>query len=310
MNLDSEYREGYLVSAEMKKVWAVELDLLKKLVDICKKHDLRVWIEGGTLLGAVRHQGFIPWDDDIDVSMPRPDYEKLKLICAEELEAPYFLQTAYNDEHYCCGHAQLRNSNTTGVRPSDCYRPYNQGIFIDIFILDGIPDDMAERKQLFKEVHRRLCRLKSIDYPILISGRLGLLFRKWWWRRKVSKYGFANLYKYVDDLLLQHSWENSQRVGYVCFGNENFVWDKHIYDHTAMLSFEGMQVPAPAGYDVYLKQVYGPNYMTPVQCPNMHGTVVFDTERCYRERMPEIRRAYRRSAMRRLWLKIKKCKSK
>uniref|UniRef100_A0AB33IYU4 Phosphorylcholine transferase LicD n=2 Tax=unclassified Prevotella TaxID=2638335 RepID=A0AB33IYU4_9BACT len=306
MNLDSEYRDGYLVSAEMKKVWAVELDLLKKLVDICQRHHLRVWIEGGTLLGAVRHQGFIPWDDDIDVTMPRPDYEKLKLVCAKELEAPYFLQTPYSDEHYYCGHAQLRNSNTTGVRPSDCYRPYNQGIFIDIFILDGIPDDMAERKMLVKQVHRRLTRLKSIDYPILISGRWGLLFRKWWWRRKVAKHGFANLYKYIDDMLLQHSWDESQKVGHVAFVGDRFMWDRCIFDRTAMLSFEGMQMPAPGDYDAYLKEVFGPDYMTPVQCSSMHGAVVFDTEYSYRERMPEIRRAYRRSALKRLLSKIRR----
>lgn len=304
MNLDSEYRDGYLVSVEMKKIWAIELDLLKKLVDICRKHDLRVWIEGGTLLGAVRHQGFIPWDDDIDVTMPRPDYEKLRLICAKELEAPYFLQTPYNDEHYCCGHAQLRNSNTTAVRPSDCYRPYNQGIFIDIFILDGMPDDMVERKQLVKNVRRRLRCLKSIDYPILLSGRLGLLFRKYWWRRQVMKYGFAQLYQYVDDLLLQHSWDDSRQLGHVAFAGDRFIWDKHIFDHTTMLSFEGLQVPAPGDYDAYLKVVFGPDYMTPVKCPNMHGAVVFDTDHSYKERMPDIRRAYRRSAVKRLLAKL------
>jgi len=74
--LQSEYRDGYFVDATMKRVWAVELDLLEQFQNICKRHSLKYYAIGGTLLGAVRHKGFIPWDDDIDVGMPRADYDQ------------------------------------------------------------------------------------------------------------------------------------------------------------------------------------------------------------------------------------------
>ena len=80
MNLEPETRNGYYISADMKKVWAVEMQLLKKLLEVCEKHHLRIWAEGGTLLGAVRHHGYIPWDDDIDMAMLRDDYDKLQAI--------------------------------------------------------------------------------------------------------------------------------------------------------------------------------------------------------------------------------------
>ena len=80
MNLEKETRRGYVISAEMKKVWAVEIELLKKLLNVCENNHLRVWAEGGTLLGAVREKGYIPWDDDIDMAMPRKDYDILRNI--------------------------------------------------------------------------------------------------------------------------------------------------------------------------------------------------------------------------------------
>ena len=79
--LEEEERDGYLVSAEMKKIWAVELDLLNEFMRVCKEHDIRWFADGGTILGAIRHNGMIPWDDDIDVCMYREDYEKLLDSC-------------------------------------------------------------------------------------------------------------------------------------------------------------------------------------------------------------------------------------
>ena len=76
-NLNEEIIDGHLVIEEDKKLWAVEMDLAEKLLNVCKKHDLKIWAEGGTLLGAVRHKGFIPWDNDMDFVMMRDDYEKL-----------------------------------------------------------------------------------------------------------------------------------------------------------------------------------------------------------------------------------------
>ena len=127
---DSFYQEeercGYLVSAHMKKVWAVELDLLYQLDQVCKKYGIKYYASGGTILGAERHKGMIPWDDDIDLMMLRDQYD---ILCshADEFKEPYFLQTFDTDEGYFRGHAQLRNSNTTGVLLSEVDPPGQRG---------------------------------------------------------------------------------------------------------------------------------------------------------------------------------------
>ena len=110
--LKSEIREEFFVDEKRKKIWAVELDILLLFDTLCKEHNLTYFLMHGTLLGAVRHKGFIPWDDDIDVVMPREDYDKF-LKLAGEIEQPYFLQTPITDEESGFSIAKLKNSNTT-----------------------------------------------------------------------------------------------------------------------------------------------------------------------------------------------------
>ena len=144
--LKEEVRQGYTVTEKMKKVWAVQLDLVHKLDTVCKKYGLRYFADSGTLLGAVRDKGFIPWDDDIDIVMLRRDYELLKKVADKEFRHPYFYQDMYRDEGLIRPHAQLRNSETTAYLPQEKNRPYNKGIFVDIFPLDILPDDEKTRK--------------------------------------------------------------------------------------------------------------------------------------------------------------------
>ena len=146
-----ETRCGYTVSAKMKRIWAKELDLLRVFADVCEKNDLEYFLDGGTLLGAIRHKGFIPWDDDVDVIMPRKDYDRLWKIANSCFEYPYFFQTSLSEKNFFRAHAQLRNSETTGFIQSDEKKDINKGIFLDIFPLDNVPSDKSEREHLKKK---------------------------------------------------------------------------------------------------------------------------------------------------------------
>ena len=112
---DEEVRCGYHVSSKMKKAWAVMIDLLVEFDRVCKKNGIKYFASGGTMLGAIRHKGFIPWDDDIDVMMFREDYDKLLEVGPREFQHPYFFQNKLTDP--CCVDifSKLRNSETTAL---------------------------------------------------------------------------------------------------------------------------------------------------------------------------------------------------
>lgn len=299
---------GFLVlseiMAELKDIWAVELDLLRVFLQYCERHGLRCWVEGGTLLGAVRHKGFIPWDDDVDLAMPREDYDRMCRIGNEGLEEPYFLQTAYSDTDYHRGHAQFRRSDTAAIRPSDCYQPFNQGIFIDIFPLDAAPDDRALVHEHRKRCLKILKLLKAKNTHCITSGRLTLVFRKLKARWMVKKMGWTTIYEKAEEEMRALARMPHTKVGELTSLGEDKLWDKSIFEETVMLPFENLMVPAPKGWDAFLRVSFGDDYMTPIQAPSMHGEVVFDTERSYKEVLPEVQRDYRRSMWRRLKKKV------
>ncbi len=142
--LDEEVRCGYTVTSSMKKIWAVELDLLAKFDEVCSKHAIQYVALWGTALGAVRHNGFIPWDDDIDVGMDRENYDKLCAIAPKEFKEPYFFQNALTDRAYFSPMARLRNSLTTAAIRGFDTLDYNNGIYIDIDILDGLAQSKVQ----------------------------------------------------------------------------------------------------------------------------------------------------------------------
>lgn len=280
---EEEVRSGYTVRKEMKKIWAVELDLMDRFLRACKKYDLKCYADAGTLLGAVRHRGFIPWDDDIDLVMFREDYDKMVALADREFEKPYFFQNAYSDEGYCRGHAQFRNSDTTGILgdEKDMCCKYNLGIFIDIFVLDGVVNN-----QLLLEVQKwKVFLEKGLMYHCLFGeGKRNN------WKHRLCKVAVQigwkgenrAIFKLMEDDLRRYPVDKCRLVAPLGFAFETKkrVRDKHLYDQEIWLDFEMMKIPAPAGYHEFLSARYG-DYMKPVKVPTTHGEVFFDVDRPY-----------------------------
>ena len=132
----------------LKRIQQLETDILKEFISVCQKLELNYFLLGGTLLGAVRHQGFIPWDDDIDIGMLRKDYEIFISKAPALLPSHLFLQTNVSDPAWYANFSKIRNNNTTFIETSSAHLPIHHGVYIDIFPLDDYPENKIKQKVL------------------------------------------------------------------------------------------------------------------------------------------------------------------
>ena len=132
----------------LRKAQLIMLDMLVEFDALCKRHQLQYWLDSGSLLGAVRHQGFIPWDDDIDISMPVEDYQQFLTIAQEALSSDIFVQTRQTDPHFKFDYTKLRSNRARIVEFHEKGRQvnYHQGVFVDIFPMLAIEDTVANKE--------------------------------------------------------------------------------------------------------------------------------------------------------------------
>lgn len=273
-----ETRCGHVVSKTMKKIWACQLNILELFSDVCSRNGLRFWLDSGTLLGAVRHKGYIPWDDDIDVVMFREDYDKLVNIAQREFTHPYIFQTAYTESNFVRGHAQLRDARTTAIIPCELHKDFNQGIFIDIFVMDNVPDDKREEDRQMYEAYKLRDRLEALARPVKCMESRAQLYAALKHRfRYPTRRAFRKLYKRYEDVFRQNPADTSSMIACTSWVYKSERRDRHLYDETIYLDFEYLKMPAPKGYDRLLTIQYG-DYMTPVMAPTCHGDIIFDPD--------------------------------
>lgn len=296
-NLEEEYRCGCLVSAEIKQVWNLQIQMSLEILDICKKYDLRIWAISGTMLGAVRHKGFIPWDDDMDFLMFRKDYDKLLDIASKELKEPYHFQCAYTENGYYRGHAQVRYDKTTMVIPSEANFgiSFHQGVFIDIFVADGFPENEQEREKLIDARDSILNYLWNRKYWRKKYSSLSNLFQFYRNKKKIGEkanWDDVKLYSYLESLYRAYSVDDHKYCCGLLFGYlPRWVRTTEMFDETIWVPFENVLLPIPARYDEILKKEYG-DYMKLVKGTSCHGSVILDSEKSYTEYLPKLKRNF------------------
>lgn len=289
-----EVRCDHTISTEMKKIWAVELDLLNEFQRVCKKHNITYFANGGTLLGAVRHKGFIPWDDDLDVMMLRKDYERFCEITPDEFQHPYFLQTEKTDYGYKNGFARLRNSLTTGITGFEqkVRTNTNHGIFIDIFPINNLPpeDEKIEGfihkiEQLrFRGVFSFLSQFRFMDYCMITRRRIPFLL--WlklstWWKVKFKGASHNTLYEQYEQYAYQYTHDPScTKVIEEPFYQKRFIWNRKDFDGTVEMPFEMLTIPAPIGWENILNTTFG-EWKKFVKGGAIHYGVIFNPEKPY-----------------------------
>lgn len=279
MNLNEEIICGFRVTEDQKHINAVYLDLMQEFDRLCRQNGMTYWLHFGGLIGAVRHKGFIPWDDDIDLLMPRKDFDRLQRMTSEEFGAkePYFLQNATTQPERETILIRLRRSDTTNIRSDDWENiqrdggtTQNLGISLAIFPLDNYP----KHDWVFK-LQRGLFHLTFVIMRHYHSEKRG--FRRAAARCIVGLIGEGRF------SMLRHTYRltRKNRSGkvhcfYTFYPELCTRYDAADFQDTVYLPFEDITVPVPVGYDDVCRTAYG-NYMEfpPLESRRLpHGGVV------------------------------------
>lgn len=223
-----------------KELKNIELDILKYIKFICDKEGLDYYLAYGTLLGAVRHKGFIPWDDDIDIFMPRKDYERLLNL---DLSSEYKILSCRNTLDYIYEFAKIVDTHTV-LKECNVQNIKELGVYVDIFPLDGLPKMYNWHLGILWILTKIRILTSYIKYPFF------------------KKIGFLSpnvIAQIINKILSKYTWDESDKILSI-EGGFNEIFDKKIFDKGKQLEFEGELFNVPYLYDKYLKQCYG-DYM-------------------------------------------------
>ena len=251
---------------------------LEAIDAVCREHGLRYYLWAGTMLGAVRHKGFIPWDDDMDICMPRPDYEQLISHWREWLPQPYEVIAPETDPTYPYPFAKIEDASTTVLERPDF--KFLEGVYIDVFPIDGAPTDEQKRKSHFKHYKfwRHLLFLRGRD-----PFKHGKGPRSWfpWLLHKV--YSLEDLQNKVKSYMTKYPYDASD---YVCDYDDGLrgVIEKRILGTPQVYPFEDKQFLGVEHYDEYLSNKYG-DYMQlpPKEKQIQHHFFRLDLNRPYKQ---------------------------
>ena len=266
---------------ELRKLQVHEIEICEEFIKICEKLNLKYYLLGGSMLGAVRHHGFIPWDDDLDVGMPRKDYEVFVSEAQRYLPTSYFLQTHITDSEYPYNFAKLRDSNTTFVEIAVKNFHINHGVFIDIFPLDIYPD--GKMKQWWLEFRKKFTEVRIRDaFYFDTKPHYSIT-------SKVAIFISRLLYRDYKEAVIDREKMIRGMYKGKRLANHGGAWKKKEivpadwYGQGVMVEFEGIKCRIPSQSDKWLTQVYGDYMKLPPEDKRIahHYTEYFDLNNSY-----------------------------
>lgn len=267
----------------MREIQEFELSILEDVVTLCDKYHIKYYLSSGTLLGAVRHKGFIPWDNDIDIDMPIEDYRRFIKIAKKELPNRYFVQNYKTDPCYNDMYTKIRVNNTTSLPLIWKNLKIHWGMGIDIFPLIGIYKNpcLAKIQNKIFLLNRALLSkdlaLATHDNTWMSSNLLRVLYRL---PRRIR-----HLICEISEFFVFKSFKGSEQIA-VVWQNLDLRYEKNIFLPVTKLEFENRNFTSPLNYDYVLTHLYG-DYMTPppIAERNGHegimGKIIYDLKQDY-----------------------------
>ena len=255
----SETSETTLSKENLRQAQKVMLYIMKKIHEVCVKHNIRYWLDYGTLLGAVRHDGFIPWDDDMDISMLREDYEKFNAIAQQELGEEFFWQTKETEPDFCFEMGKVRlNGTVWQERNWEKSSIVHQGLFVDIFPIDPFPESIRKVRNIDRKSKLYfallLYKLNKVTSPNLVNKLITWILSPFFSRKRLTNWYSRKVEE------LSRCKDTSAWVSTICIDTVTHLCNKSVFDELILKKFEDTEFYIPAQYDERLKLNFG-NYM-------------------------------------------------
>lgn len=273
---DDEIRDGFYVPSIMKHCWAGQMEVLNQVDIVCKKYNIKYFIFSGTLIGAIRHGGYIPWDDDLDICMLREDYMKFIEVAEKELPERYAVRNMHTNPKHREIFSRVQNDTDVALHPD--FWEKGHGFIcnsaIDVFPLDYIPSNPDKRKEISNEILQLYFIITEYDkYGLTeqINGELGLFEKKYNKKIKRDDTIPQQLFLLMEDIFCSINRDKCENL------QIPFLWIQSnmrgipikCFENTTLIPFETALFSAPVSYDEVLKNLYG-QYMTSLRICDIH----------------------------------------